>query len=176
MLLTGVLTSPVRNSISFFFFFFKWLHLNIKMNCTYALFLMLTMSVSPPMPTHLHKHTSDAEVRSLTTAVYLQPPWSSPSTTRPGPPCWGLFTVYWRPHLPSCWRRSSSLMTTVTEVLLFALTNKPVSYFISQRQNKWILNRQKTSQKQRAESLSQLDFFSLTAWKSESSKTKIYNI
>lgn len=59
---------------------------------------------------------SGAAARSTTTALCPPPPSSSPFTTRPGPPCWGPSTACWRPRPPCCWRRSSSLTTTATEV------------------------------------------------------------
>lgn len=61
-------------------------------------------------------HLSGAAVRSLNTAVYPPPLWSSPSTTRPGPPCWGRSTACWRRPPITCWTRWCWWTTTATEV------------------------------------------------------------
>lgn len=53
---------------------------------------------------------------SMTTGPCPRPLWWLLSTTRPGPPCWGLFTVCWRRLLTSCWKRWCWWMTTVTKV------------------------------------------------------------
>lgn len=74
---------------------------------------IFAFSLSSDLPT-----TSGAAARSTTTVLCPPPQSSSPFTTRPGPPCWGPSTACWRPRLPCCWRRSSWLTTTATEVRL----------------------------------------------------------
>lgn len=52
----------------------------------------------------------------MITGPYQQRLWWSPSTMRPGPPCWGRSTASLRRPPTSCWMRWCWWTTTATEV------------------------------------------------------------